>query len=65
MNKRNFSPALLAFLAMLTLSGALFAEERTISLEECLALAEENHPALEEARAALAGQQAKLGQVRV
>lgn len=65
MNKRNFAPALLAFLAVLTLSGVLFAEEKSISLEECLALAEENHPALEEARAALAGQQAKLGQVRV
>jgi outer membrane protein TolC len=65
MNKRNFAPALLVILAVLTLSGTLFAEEKTISLEECLALAEANHPALEEARAALAGQQAKLGQVRV
>jgi len=64
MNKRNFAPALLAFLAVLTLSGVLFAEEKSISLEECLVLAEANHPALEEARAALAGQQAKLGQVR-
>ncbi|HRX25252.1 MAG TPA: TolC family protein [Aminivibrio sp.] len=65
MNKRNFAPALLVILTVLTLSGSLFAEEKTISLEECLALAEANHPALEEARAALAGQQAKLGQVRV
>ncbi len=65
MNKRNFAPALLVILTVLTLSGSLFAEEKTISLEECLALAEANHPALEEARAARAGQQAKLGQVRV
>lgn len=65
MNKRTFSTATLALLSVLLLSGTLFAEERTISLEECLALAEANHPALEEARAALAGQQAKLGQVLV
>lgn len=65
MNKRTFSTATLALLSVLLLSGTLFAEEKTISLEECLALAEANHPALEEARAALAGQQAKLGQVRV
>ena len=65
MNKRTFSTATLALLSVLLLSGTLFAEERTISLEECLALAEANHPALEEARAALAGQQARLGQVRV
>ncbi|MBP6333485.1 MAG: TolC family protein [Aminivibrio sp.] len=65
MNKRTFSTTALALLSVLLLSGTLFAEERTISLEECLALAEANHPALEEARAALAGQQARLGQVRV
>lgn len=34
-----------------------------VSLEECLALAEAHHPALEEARAALAGQRARLGGV--
>lgn len=65
MDKRNFAPVFLVFLAVFIFSGTLFAEERAISLEECLALAEANHPALDEARAALAGQQAKLGQVRV
>lgn len=39
-------------------------EGRPVSLEECLALAEAGHPALEEARAALAGQEAKLEGVR-
>ena len=44
-------------------AGSLFAAEAPgvpISLEECLALAEAHHPALEEARAALAGQRARL-----
>ncbi|NLA90498.1 MAG: TolC family protein [Synergistaceae bacterium] len=47
-------------------AGSLFAAEAPgvpISLEECLALAEAHHPALEEARAALAGQRARLGGV--
>lgn len=35
-----------------------------LSLEECLALAEANHPALEEARAMIDGEKARLGQVR-
>lgn len=36
----------------------------SLSLEECLALAEANHPALEEARATIDGEKARLGQLR-
>lgn len=35
-----------------------------LSLEECLAVAEANHPALEEARATIDGEKARLGQIR-
>lgn len=63
-------PALLltltAILFILPGTGSLWAasgENVPVSLEDCLALAEAGHPALEEARAALAGQRAKLGGV--
>ncbi len=63
-------PALLltltAILFILPGTGSLWAasgESVPVTLEDCLALAEAGHPALEEARAALAGQRAKLGGV--
>jgi len=68
MKKIRSIPALLALLGIVFSIGMLrpaYGNERTITIEECLALAEANHPALEEARAALAGQKARLGQVKV
>ncbi len=55
--------ALMAVLCTPILSAAATAE-RTLTLEECITLAEANHPSLEEARANLAVQQAKMGQVK-
>lgn len=46
------------------LCGAAETAGKTITIEECIALAEANHPSLEEARANLAAQQAKMGQVK-
>lgn len=68
MKNKVFFPAVLAFLAAVLFAGTVSASEntvRTITLEECLALAEAGHPSLEEARASLAAQQARLGQVKV
>lgn len=68
MKNKVFFPAVLAFLAAVLFAGTVSASEntvRTITLEECLALAEAGHPYLEEARASLAAQQARLGQVKV
>lgn len=63
MNRRTLAPATLALL--LFLSAPLFAAgEETITLEKCLALAMDYHPALEEARATLAAQHARMGQVK-
>ncbi len=55
--------ALAALLFAPGLCGAEEIPERRITLEECIALAEANHPSLEEARANLAVQQAKMGQI--
>ena len=68
MKKNRSIAAFLVLLGIFFSIGMLrpaYGNERTITIEECLALAEANHPALEEARAALAGQQARLGQVKV
>ncbi len=68
MKKSRSIAAFLVLLGIFFSIGMLrpaYGNERTITIEECLALAEANHPALEEARAALAGQQARLGQVKV
>ena len=67
--KKNSTPwmifaALAAFLFAPALCGNAVASAETISLEECIALAEANHPSLEEARANLAVQQAKMGQIK-
>jgi len=59
MKNKVFFPAVLAFLAAVLFAGTVSASEntvRTITLEECLALAEAGHPSLEEARASLAAQ---------
>lgn len=66
MNKKWALSAIM-FATLLFFTSGLFAaesEETPLTLEECLALAEANHPSLEEARANLAVQQAKLGQVK-
>ena len=56
--------ALMVLLFASALCGAAEIAERTLTIEECIALAEANHPSLEEARANLAVQQAKMGQVK-
>lgn len=57
---------LVALFSLLPAPRATEARDVTppLSLEECLALAEANHPALEEARAMIDGEKARLGQVR-
>ncbi len=57
---------LVALFSLLPAPRAMEARDVTppLSLEECLALAEANHPALEEARAMIDGEKARLGQVR-
>jgi len=68
MKNKVFFQAMLTFLAAVLFAATVSASEntvRTITLEECLALAEAEHPSLEEARASLAAQQARLGQVKV
>ena len=64
--KRVLLLTIITILLILPAAGrpaAAGASDRPVSLEECLALAEANHPALDEARAALAVQRAKLGGV--
>lgn len=58
--------ALAAAFSLLLASPAAEAQEifAPLSLEECLAVAEANHPSLEEARATIDGEEARLGQVR-
>lgn len=55
---------LYATTAALLLLAAGPARCATVTLEECLRMAVERHPALEEARASLDAQTAKLGQVK-
>ena len=66
MNRLIFKNLALIAIILLLSSSTLLAspKEGLITLEECLALAMDHHPALEEARAALAAQHAKMGQVR-
>lgn len=58
----RFIAALLLLLALSAVEAA--GEARTLALEECLLLAGEHHPSLEEARATLDAQRAKLDQVK-
>ena len=68
MRKSSTSWLIFAALAILlfvpNLCGAAETPGRTVTLIECIALAEANHPSLEEARANLAVQQAKMVQVK-
>lgn len=59
---RCIAALLLLLLAVSIAEGA--GEARTLALEECIRLAEEHHPSLEEARASLDAQRARLDQVK-
>ncbi len=59
---RCIAALLLLLLAASMTEGA--GESRTLTLEECLLLAEEHHPSLEEARASLNAQKARLDAVK-
>ena len=59
---RCIAALLLLLLAVSIAEGA--GEARTLALEECIRLAEEHHPSLEEARASLNAQKARLDAVK-
>ena len=65
MQRRRRALASLALAAALLATGRPYpSEAAAMSLDECLALAMEQHPALEGARASLGAQSARLDQVR-